>query len=89
MVVDGPGGKKIVVVRVSATEVKAYDATCTHQGCKVNEVADGTINCPCHGSKFAVADGTPTAGPAGKPLPEKPVTVQGTSVVLAAATRPD
>ena len=43
---------------------KAFSATCTHQGCTVNEVAGGTINCPCHGSKFAVADGAPTAGPA-------------------------
>ena len=46
-------------------------------------MAGGTINCPCHGSKFAVADGAPTAGPAKKPLPEKAVTVEGGSVVLA------
>jgi hypothetical protein len=30
-----------------------------------------------------VADGTPTAGPAKKPLPEKAVAVDGNSVVLA------
>ena len=50
---------------------------------KFNEVVDGTINCPCHGSRFAVADGAPTAGPASRPLPEKAVSVQGDSVVLA------
>jgi Rieske Fe-S protein len=73
----------LVVTQPVAGTFKAYSATCTHQGCKVNEVAGGTINCPCHGSRFAVADGAPTAGPAKKPLPEKSVTVQGDSVVLA------
>ena len=73
----------IVVTPPTAGEFKAFSATCTHQGCTVNEVANGTINCPCHGSKFAVADGSPTAGPAKKPLLEKAVAVQGSSVVLA------
>ena len=73
----------LVVTQPVAGTFKGFSATCTHQGCKVNEVAGGTINCPCHGSKFAVADGAPTAGPASRPLPEKAVTVQGSSVVLA------
>ena len=54
----------LVVTQPVAGTFKGFSATCTHQGCKVNEVAGGTINCPCHGSKFAVADGAPTAGPA-------------------------
>jgi Rieske Fe-S protein len=73
----------VVVTQPVAGEFKAFSATCTHQGCTVNEVAGGTINCPCHGSRFAVADGSPTAGPAKKPLPAKAVSVQGDSVVLA------
>ena len=73
----------LVVTQPVAGTFKGFSATCTHQGCKVKEVVGGTINCPCHGSKFAVGDGAPTAGPAKKPLPEKPVTVEGTSVVLA------
>jgi len=73
----------LVVTQPVAGTFKGFSATCTHQGCKVNEVAGGTINCPCHGSKFAVGDGAPTAGPAKKPLPEKPVTVEGSSVILA------
>jgi Rieske Fe-S protein len=73
----------LVVTQPQAGTFKAFSATCTHQGCTVNEVKGGTINCPCHGSKFAVADGSPTAGPAKKPLPETAVTVQGSSVVRA------
>ena len=72
----------LVVTQPVAGTFKGFSATCTHQGCKVAEVKGGTINCPCHGSRFAVADGTPAAGPATKPLPEKAVTVQGSSVVL-------
>ena len=73
----------LVVTQPQAGTFKAFSATCTHQGCAVNEVKGGTINCPCHGSKFAVADGSPTAGPAKKPLPETAVAVQGSSIVLA------
>ena len=73
----------LVVTQPVAGTFKGFSATCTHQGCKVNEVAGGTINCPCHDSKFAVANGAPTAGPASRPLPEKAVAVQGSSVVLA------
>src|SRR4051794_18099694 len=75
--------QSLVVTQPQAGTFKAFSATCTHQGCAVNEVKGGTINCPCHGSKFAIADGSPTAGPAKRPLPEKAVTVQGSSIVLA------
>jgi Rieske Fe-S protein len=75
--------QSLVVTQPAAGTFKAFSTTCTHQGCTVNEVKGGTINCPCHGSRFAVADGAPTAGPAKKPLPETAVTVQGSSVVLA------
>jgi nitrite reductase/ring-hydroxylating ferredoxin subunit len=74
--------QNVVVTQPVAGTFKAFSATCTHQGCTVNEVKGGTIDCPCHGSKFAITDGTPKAGPAKKPLPEKAVTVQGSSVVL-------
>ncbi len=73
----------LVVTQPVAGTFKAFSATCTHQGCAVSEVADGTINCTCHGSRFAVADGTPTAGPAKTPLPETAVAVQGSSIVRA------
>jgi len=72
----------VVVTQPVAGEFKAFTATCTHQGCVVDEVADGTINCPCHGSKFAVADGSVAGGPASSPLAEKAIAVQGSSIML-------
>jgi Rieske Fe-S protein len=75
--------KDVVVTQPTAGEFKAFSATCTHQGCKVKTVTDGQIVCPCHNSKFAVADGSVTSGPAKRPLPTKSVSVDGDSIVLA------
>ncbi len=72
---------EIVVTQPSAGEFKGFSAICTHKGCTVDEVADGTINCPCHGSKFNL-DGSVANGPATKPLEPQAVTVQGDSIVL-------
>jgi Rieske Fe-S protein len=71
----------IVVTQASAGVFKGFSSTCTHAGCTVAEVADGTINCPCHGSKFNL-DGTVANGPATKPLEAKTVSVQGDSIIL-------
>jgi Rieske Fe-S protein len=72
---------EIVVTQPSAGVFKGFSAKCTHKGCTVNKVADGTIDCPCHGSKFNL-DGSVANGPAQKPLEAKTVTVQGDSIVL-------
>jgi len=74
--------KNVVVTQPTAGDFKAFSATCTHQGCKVKSVADGNIVCPCHGSKFAIADGSVTNGPAKSPLPEKTISVDGNSILL-------
>jgi Rieske Fe-S protein len=66
--------QKVVLCKDARGKVSAFSAICTHQGCVVTDVADGTINCPCHGSKFDAASGERVEGPAKKPLP--PVTVQ-------------
>jgi Rieske Fe-S protein len=82
------GGKifadqKVVVTQPTAGEFKAFSAVCTHQGCAVTSVSDGTINCPCHNSKFKIADGSVASGPATQPLAAASITVSGDSVTLA------
>jgi len=82
------GGKifdaeKVVITQPTAGNFKAFSSTCTHQGCAVTTVSGGTINCPCHQSKFAVADGSVKGGPATKGLPAKQIKVEGDSISLA------
>lgn len=74
------GGGKVfkdaetVVTQPKNGEFQGFSAICTHQGCVVDNVGGGTINCKCHGSKFQL-DGKVANGPAQKPLPERAVTV--------------
>jgi Rieske Fe-S protein len=72
----------VVVTQPEAGTFHAFSAVCTHQGCTVGDVSGGTINCPCHGSKFAIADGAPVAGPAKRPLDPRQVTVAGEELTL-------
>ena len=71
----------VVLTQPTKGDFKAFSTTCTHSGCKVNAIADGTIDCPCHGSKFNL-DGTVAKGPAKKPLETETIAVQGDSIVL-------
>jgi Rieske Fe-S protein len=73
----------VVLTQPSAGTVKGFSSVCTHQGCTVASVSGGTINCPCHGSRYAITDGSVTAGPAPRPLPPVPVTVDGDTVTRA------
>ena len=81
------GGKifkdeKVVVTQPDQGRLKAFSAICTHMHCLVGSVSDGTINCPCHGSKFKIADGAVAHGPATQPLPAEQITVEGNSIRL-------
>jgi Rieske Fe-S protein len=73
----------VVVAQPTAGKFVAFSATCTHQGCSVTTITGNTVNCPCHGSSFALADGSVLKGPATNPLPEKDITVSGGRIRLA------
>jgi Rieske Fe-S protein len=68
-------GNGIVVTRPDAATIKAYAASCTHEGCVVTSVEQGEMVCPCHGSRFRISDGGVTRGPAKRPLDPISVTI--------------
>jgi glycine/D-amino acid oxidase-like deaminating enzyme/nitrite reductase/ring-hydroxylating ferredoxin subunit len=65
------GDAKLAVWRGPNGALEVLSAECTHKGCIVTwNNADGTWDCPCHGSVFE-ADGTVVHGPAREPLPRR------------------
>lgn len=85
LLVDAPGGggSKLLLVQPTAGEVKAFSATCPHQGVTVGVPQGGTITCPGHGSQFNATTGAVTRGPATTGLTTVDVKVNGPAVVLA------
>ena len=82
------GGKifvseRVVVTQASRGQFKGFSAVCTHMQCIVDQIANGTINCPCHGSKFSITDGHVVAGPAPSPLPAQSLKIQSDQISLA------
>lgn len=76
------GGKKLIVVRTSATEVVALSSVCTHAGCAVKFVPGrDDLECPCHGSTFAL-DGRVTHGPAATPLAAFAAALDGDEITV-------
>jgi len=81
------GGKifaadKVVVTQPVKGTYLGFSAICTHVGCTVSEVANGTIDCPCHGSEFKITTGAVVTGPAPRPLPKKKIKIVEGKVVL-------
>ena len=81
------GGKifaaaKVVVTQPTRGQYKGFSAVCTHVGCILSKVADGTIDCPCHGSEFKITNGAVVTGPAPRPLPTKQVKIEDGQVFL-------
>ena len=74
--------RRVVITQPTAGEFHGFGIVCTHDGCELNAVADGTINCPCHGSRYAITDGSVVQGPARTGLRVEDVAVDGDRVVL-------
>jgi len=75
--------EEVVVTQPTSGEFKCFTAICTHQGCLVTDVSDGTINCDCHGSRYDIETGEVEQGPATFPLDEVPISVSGDQIALA------
>ena len=73
---------QVVVTQPTAGEFKAFSAVCTHMGCVVSQVSNGTIDCPCHGSQYNITTGAVVAGPAPTPLPAEQIQVSGGGIFL-------
>lgn len=73
----------VVLTRPDEGTVLGFSSVCTHQGCTVADVSDGTINCSCHGSRFQISDGAVASGPASRSLPSVAVTVNDGAISLA------
>jgi ubiquinol-cytochrome c reductase iron-sulfur subunit len=64
----------------------AFSKICTHAGCPVSlyEQETSRILCPCHQSQFEVTQGAkPVFGPATRPLPQLPITVDDEGYFVA------
>ncbi|HET7677751.1 MAG TPA: Rieske 2Fe-2S domain-containing protein [Candidatus Limnocylindrales bacterium] len=59
------GMQTLVLVR-SGERIDALHETCAHAGgpLSAGRIVDGCIECPWHGSRFRLSDGTPVRGPA-------------------------
>lgn len=70
---------ELVITQPTKGTFRGFTAICTHAGCTVTEVT-GSIDCPCHGSRFSIDDGSVVGGPAPKPLAEVSVKVLGDQI---------
>jgi nitrite reductase/ring-hydroxylating ferredoxin subunit/uncharacterized membrane protein len=70
-------GRQVMVYRTGGI-LYAIDNICSHAGGILSRgpVADLTVTCPLHGSRFALADGCVTRGPASQPQPVLPTRIR-------------
>jgi Rieske Fe-S protein len=77
--------QRVVITQPSEGDFRGFSAICTHEGCLVATVNEGTITCPCHGSRFSIEDGSVMQGAiAGQgPLAAVDIEVDGSEIRLA------
>jgi nitrite reductase/ring-hydroxylating ferredoxin subunit/uncharacterized membrane protein len=70
-------GRQIMLYRHQG-RLYAIDNICSHAGGLLSRgpVADLTVTCPLHGSRFALADGSVRRGPASQPQPVLPTRIR-------------
>lgn len=72
-----PAGDPGIIVKLPNGHYAAFDATCTHAGCRVGwDPQDGILLCPCHGAAFDPSNhGEVLGGPTNTPLLELPLVI--------------
>jgi Rieske Fe-S protein len=74
--------KLLLLVRDSASSVRAFNPICTHRQCVVAfNAGDNKIKCPCHGSQFDL-DGHVLHGPASRALETYPAELVNEQVIV-------
>jgi Rieske Fe-S protein len=72
------------VTQPKAGHFVGFDSLCTHEGCPVDIFGEpGKMSCGCHGAQFTLDTGKPTAGPAKKPMPKKPIIIEDGKIYKA------
>ncbi len=75
-------GKLVLLVRDSATSVRALDPVCTHRECLVAyNPGENKLKCPCHGSQFDL-NGRVVHGPASRPLANYAAELAGEQIIV-------
>jgi len=82
---DFAGAPLLVILNPEdKTQAIAFKNQCTHKQCPVDwNQEEGSLNCPCHGSKFKT-DGTVANGPAAESLPTYEAKIEGDAVLVKA-----
>jgi ubiquinol-cytochrome c reductase iron-sulfur subunit len=80
------GGTLVGTMNWTVDNIVAYSKICTHVGCPVALYEQTThhILCPCHQSTFDATKGAEVIfGPAARPLPQLPLTVDSSGYLVA------
>jgi len=69
----------------SQGEVFALSDICSHADVNLSDgdVADGTVECWLHGSRFDLRSGQPIGLPANRPVPTYPVKIDGDDILVS------
>jgi nitrite reductase/ring-hydroxylating ferredoxin subunit/uncharacterized membrane protein len=79
-------GHAVVLARTGG-QVHALAGRCAHRGGSLSEgeIVDGCVECPLHGSRFRLDDGSVERGPSAYPQPVYETRVQGGRIAVRAA----
>ena len=76
---------EFICIAKTRGEVFALSDTCSHADVNLSdgEVADGTVECWLHGSRFDLRTGKPTGLPANRAVPTYSVKIDGDDVLVS------